>query len=283
MPESGIKVYNEIIRSVKEYYADPPLHLKLLQRWREWPVEKLRGVMQIIVKQQRPWVIGFPRWLGSIYANCPVVEVRRVLLGDMDDEDFTDPKWHDGHVGLQRRLGLALGLADKDLEEGPFLPEVMANYYSMEGISRSYPWIEALACVAGNECLTLGQIPKMYDDMEEFVAAESAVSGPFLPIFKALGLSKEDLAFYWAHDESRIGVWEGKEALPKPKGAEVQHQALLIRTLTEHARTEETRQRVVKMVRMGHSIYHLRWDGIGRAVEHYLNNGGKSPWGPNNP
>lgn len=280
MSNTETKVYNEIIHSVREYYNDPPLHVKLLQKWREWPVETLRGVMQIIVKQQRPWVIGFPRWLGNIYGNCPFVEVRRVLLGDMDDEDFTDPKWHDGHVGLQRRLGLALGLTDQDLDGGPFLPEVLANYHSMEGISKGHPWLEALACVSGTECLTLGNIPKMYDDMEEFVAPESAVSGPFLPIFKALGLKKEDLAFYWAHDESRIDVWEGKEAKPKPKGAEVQHQALLIKTLTEHSRDEETRKKIVKMVRLGHMIYHLRWDGIGRAIQAYLNEGGKSAWGP---
>lgn len=280
MPNVETKVYNEIIRSVRDYYSHPPRHLELLQNWKEWPPERLRGVMQIIVKQQRPWVVGFPRWLGSIYGNCPMVEVRRVLLGDMEDEDSTDPRWQDGHVGLHRRLALALGLSDRDLEEGSFLPEVLANYYSMEGISKNYPWLEALAGVAGNECLTLGHIPKMYDDMEEFSAERSAVSGPFLPIYKALGLSKDDLAFYWAHDESRLDVWEGKETKPKPRGAEAQHQALVIRTLTDYARDEETRRRVVRMVRLGHSIYHLRWDGIAGAVADYLQRGGKSPWGP---
>lgn len=274
------KVYNEIIRSVRDYYNRPPRHLELLQDWKEWPLEKLRSVMQIIIKQQRPWVVGFPRWLGNIYGNCPLVDVRRILLGDMEDEDSTDPRWQDGHVGLHRRLAVALGLSDTDLEEGPFLPEVLANYYSMEGISKNYQWLEALAGVAGTECLTLGHIPKMYDDMEEFAAERSAVSGSFLPIYKALGLSRDDLAFYWAHDESRLDVWEGKESKPKPKGAEVQHQALLIRTLTDHARDEETRRKVIRMVRLGHSIYHLRWDGIARAVEDYLRHPSKSPWGP---
>jgi pyrroloquinoline quinone (PQQ) biosynthesis protein C len=279
MSNGETKVYNEIIRSVRDYYSRPPRHLELLQDWREWPVEQVRRVMQLIVKQQRPWVLGFPRWLGNIYGNCKVVEVRRVLLGDMEDEDATDPRWQDGHVGLHRRLALALGLSDRDLEEGPFLPEVAANYYSMEGISKNYPWLEALAAVSGTECLTLGHIPRMYDDMEEFIAEKSAVSGSFLPIYKALGLSTGDLAFYWAHDESRLEVWEGRESKPKPKGAEAQHQALLIRTLTDHARDEETRRRVVKMVRLGHSIYHLRWEGIARAVEASLRHEGRSPWG----
>jgi len=277
--EAEIKVYNEIVRAVRNFYDDPPLAHKLLWNWKEIPHDRLRGVTQIRVKQVRPWTIGFPRWLGNIYANCPVVEVRRLLLEDMGDEDFKDPIGGDGHVGLQRRMALALGLTDDDLEAGPFLPEVMAVYYSMEHISKTKPWIEALACIMGTETLTVGRIAKIYPDMEEFDSKRGGAGSGSLEIYKILGLSKEDLAFIWAHDITRLAQWEGKPVEGKPRGTEAKHQTYIIRTLTEHARTAEEKKRAVEMVRLGHALYKLRFDGIGRAMREYLETG-YSAWGP---
>lgn len=273
-----MKIYNEFVRSVAEFWDNPPTSHRILYRWQEIPEEKLRGVMQILVKQQRPWVVGFPRWLGNIYGNCPVVEVRRLLLEDMMDEDFEDKLGRDGHVGLQRRLALALGLTDQDLDEGPFIPEVLAVCNSMENISKTRPWLEALACVMGAELITLGRVPKIYDDMEEYDSGRGGVAGPQIEIYKALGLSKDDIAFYWTHDTSRLSEYEGRGSTDKMAGTEVKHVSYVIRTLTEYAKTEEEQKKVVDMVRLSHRLYWLRWDGVGRAMQQYLDTG-SSPWG----
>lgn len=273
-----MKVYNEFLRSVANFWDHPPLSHQILYRWKEFPLDKLRGVVQIIVKQQRPWVVGFPRWLGNIYGNCPVVEVRRLLLEDMTDEDFEDKLGRDGHVGLQRRLALALGLADRDLEEGPFVSEVLAVCYTMEHMSKTRPWLEAIACVMGTELLTVGRVPRIYEDMEEYDSGKGGVAGPQLDIYKALGLSKEDIAFYWAHDVSRLSEYEGREASGPLAGTEIKHMSHVIRALTDYARTPEEQKKVVEMVRLGHRLYGLRWDGVGRAVQEYLETG-SSPWG----
>lgn len=275
-----LKVYNEIVRSVREFYEHPPVAHRIVWGWRDLPEDRLRGIAQIRAKQVRPWTVGFPRWLGNIYGNCPEVEVRRILLEDMGDEDFKDPIGGDGHIGLQRRMALALGLENDDLENGPFLPEVLAVYHSMEGISKTRPWLEALACVMGTETLTVGRIPKLYPDMEEFDGKRGGGGSGSLEIYKRLGLSKDDLAFVWAHDITRLAQWEGKPLEGNPKGTEAKHQAYIIKTLTEHARTPEERVRVVEMVRLGHALYRLRFDGIGRAMQEYLETG-FSPWGPN--
>jgi len=273
-----IKVYNELVRSVRAYYADPPEALKVLRDWDSWPMETLRGVVQIQLKQQRPWVVGFPRWLANIYGNCLDVDVRRILLEDMDDEDFRDPRWHDGHVGLQRRLAFAVGLEDEDLDEGPFCPEVVANYNTMENISRTWPWLEAMAFVMGTECLTLNKMVKLYPDMEELETP--GVTGPSMYMYRKLGLQTEDLAFIWAHDASRLEEWETGKRPERAKGAEAKHQGYIISTLTERANTDEEKRRVIKSVQTGHAIYHLRWDGVGRAMKEYLETG-FTKYGPN--
>jgi pyrroloquinoline quinone (PQQ) biosynthesis protein C len=273
-----MKVYNAIVESVRNFWENPPLSYRVMYRWEELSEEQLLAVMQINVKQQRPWVVGFPRWLGNIYGNCPEVEIRRMLLEDMDDEDFKDKLFGDGHVGLQRRLALALGLSEADLDEGPFVPEVMAVYHSMDNISRTRPWLEAIACVMGTETLTIGRIPKLYPDMEEYDSQKGGVTGPALKIFKKLGLKTEDLAFFWAHDLTRMAEWEGKPVEQVPKGTEAKHQAYVIKTLTEYAKTDEQKRQVIQAAQFGHQLYWLRWNGVGRAMQEYLEKG-MSPYG----
>lgn len=273
-----MEVYNAIVESVRNFWDHPPLSYRVMDRWEDFTTADLIGVMRINVKQQRPWVVGFPRWLGNIYGNCPDVEIRRMLLEDMDDEDFKDKLFGDGHVGLHRRLALALGITDEDLEEGPFVTEVEAVRLSMENISRTRPWLEAIACVMGTETLTIGRIPKLYPDMEDYDSKRGGVSGPALKIYKKLGFKTEDLAFYWAHDLTRLADWEGKPVEKTPKGTEAKHQAYIIKTLTEFARTEDEKRQVMKYVRLGHRLYWLRWNGVGRAMQEYLDEG-SSPYG----
>lgn len=276
--QEEIKVYNELVRSVREYYSQPSEYFKVLRDWDTWPLETLRGVVQIQLKQQRLWVIGFPRWLANVYGNCPDVEVRRILLEDMDDEDFRDSRWHDGHVGLQRRLAFAVGLEDEDLDEGPFCAEVLANYHAMENISRTWPWLEAVACLMGTECLTLNNMVKLYPDMEELETP--GITGPAMHMYRKLGLKTEDLAFFWAHDLSLLEEWETGKKPQRAKGAEAKHQAHIIRTLTERAVADVEKRRVVKAVKTGHAIYRLRWEGVGRAIKEYLESG-FTAYGPN--
>jgi hypothetical protein len=275
-----LKVYNEIVRSAAAYWNHPPPSHDLLNGWQDLPRERLRGMIQIQVKQQHPWTRGFPRWLGHIYGNCPDAAVRRFLLEDMSDEEGHAEDAGDGHIFLHRRLALALGLGERDLDDGPFVPEVTAICLAMEHISLNRPWLEALACVMGTEVLTLGRIPSLYPDMEEYDRRRAGVAPPaLLEIYRVLGLQTDDLAFYWAHDINRLALWEGREPEQQAEGTEGRHQESVIRTLTEQARTPDERRRVVEMVRLGHELFWMRWNGVARAMREYLETG-SSRYGP---
>src|SRR3954447_9544838 len=275
-----LKVYNEIVRSAAAYWNNPPPSHDLLNAWQDLPRERLRGMIQIQVKQQHPWTRGFPRWLGHIYGNCPDAAVRRFLLEDMGDEEGHDEDAADGHVFLHRKLALALGLRECDLDDGPFVPEVTAICLAMEHISLNRPWLEALACVMGTEVLTLGRIPRLYPDMEEYDRRRAGGAPPaLLEIYRLLGLQTDGLAFYWARDINRLAIWEGREPQNQTEGTEGRHQESVIRTLTEQARTPDERRRVVEMVRLGHELFWMRWNGVGRAMREYLETG-SSRYGP---
>ena len=72
-----------------------------------------------------------------------------------------------------------------------------------------------------------------------------------------------------------------KEALDRRRaeGTEGRHQESVIRTLTEQARTPDERRRVVEMVRLGHELFWMRWNGVARAMREYLETG-SSRYGP---
>jgi len=116
--------------------------------------------------------------------------------------------------------------------------------------------------------------------MQEDDSGKGGVGGPAIKIFKRLGLRTEDLAFYWAHDLTRLSEWEGKPVDQAPKGTEAKHQAHVIRKLTEFARSDEEKRRVIEHVRLGHQLYWLRWNGVGRAMREQLEKG-STPYGAN--
>jgi len=277
------KIYNEIVQVVAEFWENPPANYQIFYGWESLEAKRLRALVQIQVKQQRPWVIGFPRWLANVYGNCPDVNVRRMLLEDMMDEDLKDPTEKDGHVGLHRKMALALGLTDEDINNGPFVPEVLGNYYSMSYISRHYPWLEALACVMGVETLTMGHIPALYPDMIEWKNPRGGgVIGPTVEMYRKIGLTRDDLGFIWAHQREKLDEWEGKTKAneARPRGSEAKHQAYIIKTLTEHTKTPEEQKRVSNALRLGVQLYWLRWNGVGRVMRQYLETGDAGPYGP---
>ena len=62
-----LKVYNEIVRSAAAYWNHPPPSHDLLNGWQDLPRERLRGMIQIQVKQQHPWTRGFIAVFESPY------------------------------------------------------------------------------------------------------------------------------------------------------------------------------------------------------------------------
>ena len=50
----------------------------------------------------------FPRWFGNVIGNCPVIEPRAYMIGNMYVEEVDDPTIHDTHHGSMVTFGEGL-------------------------------------------------------------------------------------------------------------------------------------------------------------------------------
>jgi pyrroloquinoline quinone (PQQ) biosynthesis protein C len=270
------KLYNRLIREIKNYHEHPPALSSAYQRALEIDdLEILKNFSKVIFVNFRPWVTSFPMWLGHLYGNCPITEVRRLILEDMEDEDKKDPHplARDGHVGLHRRLALALGANAAELDDREsYDPRILSVIHSFFEFSRAYPWQEGLAAVMSSETTNVREIPQLYPDQLEFRDGKAAGAAVMWSVLKKLLtagiLKKEDAAFLFAHDWSLLDEYEGKP-FDRAKGTEVKHVAYMIKALTEHTPPEKA-DNVVKMFRIGIQMTWVHFDAMGRLANEYL-------------
>ncbi len=95
---------------------------------------------------------NFPRWLANITGNCPHLEVRKYLIENMFVEEVKDPTIPTGHYESLVDFVVELG-ADREYVLGyTGAPITKMRITYCDWVSRTKPWVEAFACVAGNEC-----------------------------------------------------------------------------------------------------------------------------------
>jgi hypothetical protein len=273
MPE---KIYNRLIQEVRNYHQNPPALSAAYARALEIDdLQILKDFSKVVFVNFRPWVTSFPMWLGHLYGNCPKPEVRRLILEDMEDEDKKDPHplARDGHVGLHRRLALALGANAEELDQREsYDPGILTVIHSFFEFSRSYPWQEGVAAVMSSETTNVREIPQLYPDQLEFKDGKAAGSAVMWTVLKKLlqggVLKKEDAAFLFAHDWSLLDEYEGKP-FDRARGTEIKHVAYMIKALTDHTPPERV-DSVVKMFRIGIQMTWWHFDAIGRLANDFL-------------
>ncbi len=94
---------------------------------------------------------SFPRWLANITGNCPHLEVRTYLIENMFYEEVKDPTIITGHHESLIDFTVALG-ANRDFAlsyTGAPVTKMRISY--CDWVSRTKPWLEAFAAIAGNE------------------------------------------------------------------------------------------------------------------------------------
>ena len=93
----------------------------------------------------------FPSWFGNIIANCPHIEVRSYMIENMYVEEVNDPTIEAGHYGSLVDFTVALGIPEEEVRayKGDVYTVLALHYW--DNISRTKPWLEAFAGVAGLE------------------------------------------------------------------------------------------------------------------------------------
>jgi len=242
-----------LAKIAEDFLADPPLRFKIMRSLAEQPPapEKIRELMKLNMLHSTAWVRNFPRWMGFIYGNCPIPIVRRHLLDNMVDEDSIDKRAGDCHVGLHRRLCLALGLTDEELdgyEKQPILPEVKMMIHAIYELVRTRSWQEGVAAIGISEMTTISpsKIKKELQPQKGFVQLATEA-------LTQLGLSREDLAFLWVHEAADVG-----------------HARTTLIMLEKNSPTVEIRERVIEAARTGIEFYRAYHDAVGRELQRLL-------------
>lgn len=181
----------------------------------------------------------FPRWFGSIVANCPAIGVRRYMIENMYVEEVEDPTIATGHYQSMVDFAEALG-EDRDFIEsyhGAIYTRLALAYW--DRASRAWPWLEGFAAVAGLEAARGPTVAKL---------GNIAVLGR--SAWATLGLSEKALAHWTAGEEADF--------------SEGGHGDTTLDILAEHADTAERQARILDVLEESMQIRWYHFDQIGR-------------------
>ena len=181
----------------------------------------------------------FPRWFGSIVANCPYLEARQYMIENMYVEEVVDPTINNSHYESLVDFAVALG-CDRDFVynyKGQIYTRMAVAYW--ERASRAWPWLEGFAAVGGLEAARgpavarIGRVNKMTRAM-----------------WQPLGLSDKDLAH-----------WAAGEAADFPEGG---HGDMTLKILAKYADSDDKQARVMAVIEETTQIRWFHFDNIGR-------------------
>lgn len=151
------------------------------------------------------------RWLGYLYAKCPIMEVRREIFNNLAEEELGLFSGTDGHFHLAGRVAVAAGADPKQLDAAPLLPATAAVIRLGEEMFYEHPkWVVAFGTAFGFEY----QSPMAYGALARALK-------------KSYQMSDHDVAFFEVHVT-----------------ADEDHTGSIVRVIDKYATTEEDRQAI---------------------------------------
>ena len=198
---------------------------------------------KIFTPEHTYFAAHFPRWFGNVIGNCPVLEARAYMIGNMYVEEVDDPTIHDTHHGSMVTFGEGLGMSREEvLNHVPSIPMRMGIHY-WDNISRTRPWLEGFAAVGALELTNHGELAARYGE----IALNSRKK------WDPLGLD----AKYLVH-------WEAADAADPDEGG---HADETIRILVKYTNTDEQTRTVLRVVSESINVFRFIYDQIGeRAI-----------------
>ena len=181
----------------------------------------------------------FPRWFGSIVANCPSLSARAYMIENMYVEEVEDPTIQNGHYESLVDFGEALGF-ERDYiynYKGRIYTRLAMAYW--DRATRAWPWLEGFAAVAGLEAARSPDVLKLGNCIPNNRA-----------VFRPLGLPEEALSH-----------WSAAEKADYSSGG---HGDMTLKVLSEHAATAEQQARILEVLAETMQVRWFHFDQIGR-------------------
>ena len=183
----------------------------------------------------------FPRWFGSVVANCPHLSARRYMIENMYVEEVTDPTIDNGHYESLVDFAVALG------HDREFLYNYKGRVYTRlclaywDRATRSWPWMEGFAAVAGLEAARSPSVLR---------------HGKAIPnnrsVWRSLNLP-----------ESALSHWSAAEVADYGKEG---HGDMTLKILSEYAKTDQEQKRVLEVLAETMQVRSFHFDCIGREA-----------------
>ena len=198
--EALVKELEDGLRKPGRWLADHPVVGKIERG--ELTRSQIAGLMGQIYLQTAEVV----RWLGALYAKCPVMGVRREIFNNLVEEELGGFSHTDGHFHLAARVAVAAGAKREELDTAPRLPATDAMIkFGERAFFEDPSWVVGFGTAFGFEA----QAPFIFGALARALK-------------KSYGMSSEDVAFFEVHIT-----------------ADEDHTAAIVRVLDRYATTEE--------------------------------------------
>jgi pyrroloquinoline-quinone synthase len=182
-----VKELEEGLRQPGRWLPDHPVIGKIERG--ELTRGQIAGMMNQIYLQTCEVV----RWLGYLYARCPVMAVRREIFNNLAEEELGLFSGTDGHFHLAGRVAVAAGIDPAKLDAAPLLPATAALIRLGEEMFQEHPnWVLGFAAAFGFE----------YQSPEAYGKLATALK-------RSYGMSDRDVEFFSVHvtaDEDHTGA-----------------------------------------------------------------------------
>ncbi len=166
---------------------------------------------------------------GPIYAKCDDDTIRAAIVENLIEEETGKISGSGPHPELYIRLGEALGSTRQTMRGIKPLPEALSLRTYWVWAAKELPLIEGMAAIS--------------------IAGEARLPGAALTFARILeekyGLTHEQSAFWWVHDE-----------------ADKDHGGGAIRMVAQYARTDEEQRRVREVVDYSLTLLWRFFDGL---------------------
>jgi pyrroloquinoline quinone (PQQ) biosynthesis protein C len=183
---------------------------------------------------------NFPRWLANITGNTPHLDVRQYLIENQFVEEVRDPTVTTGHHESLVDFAVALGL-ERDYVYGyQGAPITKMRIVYCEWVSRTRPWLEAFAAIAGNEVARGTQMIGRVGEMARTSRRQWA----------ALRL-----------DDKALAHWDSAEAADTESGG---HGDAPLEILMKYADTREKQDACLQAMKDRQMVNRVWYDQIGQ-------------------
>lgn len=196
---------------------------------------------KVYVREHAVFAAHFPRWFGSVVANCPHLGARRYMIENMFVEEVNDPTIDNGHYESLLDFAVALGLDREELYryQGQVYTRLCLAYW--DRATRALPWLEGFAAVGGLEAARSPSVLKLGNTVTNSRSS-----------WKPLDLPDSAMTHWSAADVADYGS-DG-------------HGDMTLHILSEHATTPEQQKRVLEVLAETMQVRSYHFECIGRAA-----------------